>query len=105
MEDYIFITEFAEYRQLEMEEATTILRQFASGTASPDFLRGAMQMLRAVINLPVKAAKTKEAMERATLLRDKAMGEFEAKMMRKFMMNDYEVHTDKPTAGSTARKE
>ena len=91
MEDYLFIQEFAEYRQMEVEEGTAFLRQCAAGTASPEFFQGAMQMLRSIINLPVKAAKTKEAQERAEMLRDKMLGEFEAKMMRKFMMNDYEV--------------
>ena len=92
-EDYLFIEEFAAYRLAEVEEGTTVLRQLASGTVSPDYFKGAAQMLRMIINLPVKMAKGTEAEERAALLRDKMLGEFEAKMMRKFMLNDYEVHT------------
>ena len=90
-EDYLFLDKFAQYRMAEMEEGTSLLRGCMSGNVGPEFLQGAMTMLRAIINLPVKNAKTKEAEERATLLRDKMLGEFEAKMMRKFMMNDYEV--------------
>ena len=85
MTDEYFSEEFESYRKLEIEKGINVLHGVISGMNTPDFMKGAMWMLKAIINLPEDMAKTKEAKERAAFLKGKMLGEFEAGMIRKFL--------------------
>ena len=83
------------YRQLEIKEGVSFLKKLEAGNESPDYFRGAMGMLRAIINLPVKMAgaaqdddKADDADSRtkqAEVLKIKAMDYFEARMVRSYL--------------------
>ena len=89
-EDYLFMEEFTAYRTAEVEKGTTILRQVMNGKESADYLRGAMHMLKAIVNLPGDLAQTKEAKDRAQILRDRMLAEVEGKLMRKSLIEEEE---------------
>jgi hypothetical protein len=85
-EDYFFMTEFSDYRSQEVEAAAGFLKKALSGQVSPEYLNGAMAMLKTIVHLPANMAKTDEAKHRAELLTTKMMDDFVAKMARKFIM-------------------
>jgi hypothetical protein len=82
MDDTLY-EDFIEYRQEEAEEGAVVLHKLSNAGVSPEYFRGAMEMLRAIINLPAKKAVTSEQKERAEELRRQMLNSFEVKMMRK----------------------
>ncbi len=84
--------EFEKYRVLEIEEGVLILRELALSlpNPSPDYFRGAIYMLKRIINLPMKMVPVENQSQKkqAEILKAKAFDTFEAKMMRKFVLED-----------------
>lgn len=79
--------EFEKYRVLEIEEGVNILKDAVNG-ASADYFKGAMDMLKRVMSIPVKMAPEGSQKEQAKSLKAKAFSTFEAKMIRKFAGGD-----------------
>ena len=53
------------YRQLEIEEGAKVAEELLKDNLNPDFVRGAMFMLKKCLHLPLKFAKSKESKEAA----------------------------------------
>jgi len=83
--DTLFSEDFETYRKLEAEKCVGIIRGLITGQHSGEFFKGAMFMLKAIINLPVDYAKSPEAKERAIFLRDQMMRSLEAKLSRVYL--------------------
>ncbi len=83
----LFLEEFESYRQLEIREGVRILKGIENDKDSPDFFRGAMAMLKAIINLPGKlaGAESEDQQKQAEILKIKALDYFEAKMLRSYL--------------------
>lgn len=90
MDNVFFIEEFVDYRKKEAEEAAALIRKLLkdSPQISGDYFKGAMFMLSAIINLPVKLAKDEKEMERAKQVKEQMLNQLEAKLMRKFLEED-----------------
>jgi len=73
---------------MEVEKAAQIIKQFMHDKVSPEYCAGAMKMLKAVINLPLEGAKTKEAKEQAEMLRAKMLAQFEATLIKKCIVEE-----------------
>jgi hypothetical protein len=75
------------YRQLEIKEGVKALKQIENGKEGPDYFRGAMAMLRSIINLPAKlaGAESEDQRKQAEVLKLKALDLFEAKMVRSYL--------------------
>ncbi len=79
--------EFEKYRVMEIEEGTLFLKVVSN--SSSDYFRGAMDMLKRIINLPIKMVpKGSSQEEQAEVLKAKAFDAFEAKMIRRFVQED-----------------
>lgn len=80
--------EFQAYRVKEIEEGVLFLRKVSD--YGSDYFKGAMDMLKAVINLPTKLIPpTNESQKvQAEILKARAFDAFEAKMMRRFVQEE-----------------
>lgn len=85
MQDLLFSKKFGEYRKLELEAATNFAVDLFKDGMNPEYVKGAMAMLKKVLHLPISFAKTKEAKEMASNLVTKDLKEFEAKFIRLFV--------------------
>jgi len=83
--DSLYLKELREYRVLEMEKATKFLRQTISGHESYDYFKGAVAMLKDIINIPAEMAKTAEEREIAAKLTNEMYSLFEAKLARRLI--------------------
>ena len=81
--------EFESYRVKEIEEGVLVLKELSNSLPNPssDYFKGAMYMLKRIINLPVKMVpvENKSQKEQAEDLKAKAFAVFEVKMMRGFL--------------------
>lgn len=81
--------EFEKYRVKEITEGVNLLREVVKGQ-SPDYFRGAMDMLKRIINIPILLIPGTNESQRAQaeMLKAKAFDAFEVKMIRKFVQED-----------------
>lgn len=82
--------EFEKYRIREIEAGVGFLKMMFQGDYTPDTFRGAMAMLKVIINLPLDMIPESNESQRdqARLLRAKAFDAFEVKMMRRFIQEE-----------------
>lgn len=77
--------EFEKYRVKEIEEGVILLKEVYNGKESMDYFRGAMDMLKRVLNVPPRLIPPGSSQkDQADILKAKAFDAFEVKMMRKF---------------------
>lgn len=75
----------AKYRQMEIAEGAKIAEELLKGGFDPQYIRGAMEMLKKILTLPRKFAKSKESKEAAQNMVARDLKEFHAKYMRLFL--------------------
>ena len=75
----------AKYRQLEIEEGANIAQELLKGNADPDYVKGAMFMLKKLLHLPHKWGKSKESKEAAQNMVARDLKEFHSKWMKLFL--------------------
>lgn len=82
-------SEFERYRVAELEEGLSVLKM-ALDNPNPEYLKGAMDMLKRVINLPPKLVPKENESRRiqAQALKAKAIAVFESKLLRMFVESD-----------------
>jgi hypothetical protein len=85
MAKLIFNEDLIEYRALEMMEGAKILRLLEKEKVSVEYYRGAMAMLKKIIELPRTLADKKDEsqLESADNLIKRGLLEFEKQLMRK----------------------
>jgi len=84
--DLLIDKKFSRYRQLEIEEGAKIASDLFKSNVEPKYIHGAMDMLKKILQLPVKFAYTnEEAKERAQTIVEKDIKAFEVKFMRGFL--------------------
>ena len=88
--DLLFSNDFDAYRVSEIERGAFFIRELLKGSQSPDYVRGAMEMLRKIIHLPLDMAKTQEQKDVARILIDRILSLYEAKTVRKYLEMDGE---------------
>lgn len=81
----LFSEDFETYRKLEAEACVKVIRDLVTGHKDGEFFKGAMFMLKTIINLPIDSAQTAEAKERAQLLKESMLRHLEAKIARTFL--------------------
>jgi hypothetical protein len=88
----LFLEELQEYRAKEAELGAKVFHQMILGNVTPEYMKGAVEMLKKVINLPVDMASghgaSKEQKERAQVLAVQMLDALEAKMMRRSLTED-----------------
>ena len=75
----------AKYRQYEIEEGAKIAEELLKGGFDPQYIKGAMEMLKKMLHLPKKWGKSKEAQEATQNMIKRDLKEFTAKYMRLFL--------------------
>jgi len=81
-QDLLFMDEFAIYRQKEIEEAVIIANEVFKSSLSPDYVRGAMFMIKRILQIPKALAQTDEAKEKAEAMIEKDFKEFQARFVK-----------------------
>jgi len=81
-QDLLFMDEFAIYRQREIEEAVIVANEIFKSSLSPDYIKGAMFMLKRILQIPMKLAQTDEAKVRAEDIIEKDFKEFQAQFVK-----------------------
>ena len=84
-QDLIFSDKFSDYRKAEFDEAVKMVGDLFKESADPVYIKGALDMLKRVITIPVKFAGSKEAEEMASIMIKKDFNEFKAKFIRSFL--------------------
>jgi len=74
--------DLTEYRTLELIAAIPFVKDLLKNESNPDYVRGAMAMLKKIMSMPVSLAKSPEQKEIAQVLTAKAMELFEKKLLR-----------------------
>lgn len=95
-QDILFDSGWAPYREMEIEAGIAMLREIWGGDFSPDYIRGAVEMLRRIILLPHHMAATPEAKERAEALVKASFSALELKLLRRALF-DAEQPADRPS--------
>ena len=75
----------AKYRQYEIEEGARIVEELLKGGLDPQYIKGAMEMLKKLLYLPKKWGKGKESEEAARIMVARDLKEFHSKYMRLFL--------------------
>ncbi len=77
----------AKYRQQEIEEGAKIAEELLRGGHDPQYIKGAMEMLKKLLQLPNKwsKGKSKETQEAARNMIKRDLKEFTAKYMKLFL--------------------
>jgi len=99
-QDILFDAGWAQYREAEIEAGIAMLREIWGGDFSPDYIRGAVEMLRRIILLPHHMAATPEAKERAEALVKASFSALELKLLRRALFGN-----DMPAAGPSKPEE
>ena len=78
--------QFEKYRIVELEAGIDVIKSSIIDM-NGDYLKGAMDMLRSIINVPPKmvADKNSSSMKQAEMLKSKAFVMLEAKLLRVFV--------------------
>jgi hypothetical protein len=98
--DILFEAGWAAYREIEIEAGIAMLREIWSGDFSPDYIRGAVEMLRRIILLPQTMAATPEARDRAEALVKASFSALELKLMRRALFDN-----EMPAEGPSKKEE
>ena len=75
----------AKYRQYEIEEGAKIAEELLKDSLNVDWVRGNLHMLKKLLQLPRKFAKSKESQELADNIVKKDLKEFSIKYLRIFL--------------------
>lgn len=82
MLDLLYSEDFADYRRAEMAMGARIVSGLLTREVSPEYLKGALDMLRMITCLPLDHAKTEEAKETMKALIARDLGIVEMGVLR-----------------------
>ena len=88
LRDEIFSGDFPEYRQREIEIAASFVSIASIQREGNDYIRGALDMFRKILNIPVEFAKTNEQKEIIGKMVDRDFAIFEIEYLRKAVRNE-----------------
>lgn len=82
-------SEFDKYRTAELEEGVSIIHK-ALHDKHPEYLNGAMDMLRAIINVPCKLVPdgNESRKEQVKQLKARNLAQLDSKLLRTFVESD-----------------
>ncbi len=84
--EWLLSPEFSEYRQDEMKLGAEFIGEIWKGKSNIDYVNGALDMLRRIINLPKSLAGTQEEKELASAIIGRDMKSIETKLLRDAVM-------------------
>lgn len=84
-QELLFSDSFQEYRKKEIEEGVKVVSKMFDDNMSPDYIRGAMNMLKKVIEVPSKLAITPEAKLRAVTNIQRDLKLFQVQFLRRYV--------------------
>ena len=85
MQELLRSDDFAAYRALEIEIGADVLKKLMEGHESPEYFRGAVEMLKKILCIPQEHAKGDKNTEYAAALVEKSFNLFERQMMRRLL--------------------
>ncbi len=88
--DLLMNEDFHDYLRMVVVEAKVLSRQLVDANVSPEYFRGAMDMMKQVLRVPVKMAGHEGEKELAGVLVKRAFDDFEAKLLRSYLVEDKE---------------
>jgi hypothetical protein len=88
MSDILFDDEFVKYHELMITAASSFVRQEREGICTPDVIKGALAMFKAIMRIPLDMAKTGEQQAQAQKLIDRALAQYETKTMRAIIKDE-----------------
>ena len=80
-QDLLFMDEFAVYRQSIIEEGVVIASEVFK-SPNPDFIKGAMFMLKRILQIPKKYATTDKAQVQVDIILEKDFKEFHSRFVK-----------------------
>lgn len=88
LRDEIFADDFPSYRRKEIEVAAAIISIFLHQGESSEYVKGAMDMVRKILNIPIEVAKTKE--QKAFIIRrlNEDFARFEIEYLRRALKDE-----------------
>jgi hypothetical protein len=84
--EWLLSPEFSEYRQEEMKIGANFIGEIWKGKSSIEYVNGALDMLRKIINLPKSLAGTDEEKALAAAIIERDMQSVENKLLRDAVM-------------------
>lgn len=88
LKDEVFTDNFPEYRKREIAEGARIVSLMIKNGENIDYVRGALDMLRRIINIPAQAAKLDEEKEYIRNRIDLDFAQFEIDYLRKAVRDE-----------------
>jgi hypothetical protein len=86
MLDLLLSDEFSDYRKVEIAQGAGLLsKTLWSDDLNKDYLKGALDMLRFIIRIPLDYAVTEEATENMKALVARDLGVVEAMILKKYV--------------------
>jgi hypothetical protein len=88
VQEILFSEEWQAYRELEIKVGARIIHRIWNDNADPSYLKGAIDMLRMMLQIPTEMAKTDEAKAAAAALIQTAMHKVDMDLLRKMMAGE-----------------
>ena len=88
MQDLLFNEDWQDYRQREIEIGAGYVHEIWKTNADPQYIRGAVEMLRRIVRIPEDMAKTDEAKQAAAALIQTAMHKVDMSILRKMLTGE-----------------
>lgn len=88
MSDLLFNEDLEEYRRREIEEAVLFAGELYRGKIEPEYFKGAMEMLKRIVMIPAKMARSDEEKKRAEMLVAQALDEYSGRMAKKILTEE-----------------
>jgi hypothetical protein len=88
MSDLLFSEDLEEYRKIEIEEALVFVGELYRQNIEPEYFKGAMEMLKRIIRIPLKMAKSLEEKKRAELMIAQAIDDYASRLVKKILLDE-----------------
>jgi len=84
-QDLITSEDFAAYRKREIAIGVKIIADMFTDSMKPEYIKGAIDLLKKILYLPKEMAKTEEVKEMADMIVERDLKAFEIKFLRIFV--------------------
>jgi len=80
--EFFTTEEFKQYRQMELKAGTEVIGDLIKGSKTPDYVKGAAEMLNKILLVPNKAATGKQAGQLAQEMTSRDLEELKVKVLK-----------------------
>lgn len=86
--EWLLSKDFIDYRKEEIKTGALFFKNILTSPNTPDYIKGASDMLRAIIKIPQEIAQSSEEKETAEIMLRMSLKEVEVHILRSVLMGE-----------------